>query len=145
MATDAELHFGPISRIGGSDCLDFVNTLHWRGTERPIERLTEYEDLVAWASYGNFVDTSQAARLRVLAQNEAAEAAGVLQQAWTLREALHRIIAAEMQRVEPCHAGTHEAFDLADRHSFRPRGVIDVADDESAQDEEQIHKEVAAI
>lgn len=110
MTTDADLHFGPISRIGGSDCLDFVNTLHWRGTEGPIERLTEYEDLVAWAAYGNLVDASQATRLRALAQHEAAQAAHVLQQAWTLREALHRIIAAEMQRVEPA-AGDLALFD----------------------------------
>jgi predicted RNA-binding Zn ribbon-like protein len=101
MTTDAELHFGPISRIGGADCLDFVNTLHWRGTDAPIERLTEYEDLVAWAVYGDILETSQAERLRALALKETTEAARMLERAWTLREALSRIFTAEMQRREP--------------------------------------------
>ncbi|HEV8194555.1 MAG TPA: ABATE domain-containing protein [Ktedonobacterales bacterium] len=99
--TNAEIHFGPLSRVGGADCLDFVNTLHWRGTDEQIERLAEYDDLVAWAAYGNLLDESQAARLRTLSQKETAEAGCVLQRAWTLREALHRIIRAEMERRVP--------------------------------------------
>src|SRR5215467_7157450 len=104
--TDA-IHFGPLSRIGGADCLDFVNTLHWRGTDHPIERLDEYEDLVAWAAYGDIVNAPQAARLRELAQQEPGEATRVLQHAWTFREALHRVFDAEMRRSEP------PAYDLA--------------------------------
>jgi predicted RNA-binding Zn ribbon-like protein len=99
--TDAERHFGPASRVGGAECLDFVNTLHWRGTDAPIERLAAYDDLLAWAKYGGMVDAPQAARLRELAQEEAARAARVLQRAWGLREALYRIFTAEMQRREP--------------------------------------------
>jgi predicted RNA-binding Zn ribbon-like protein len=98
--TDA-IHFGPLSRVGGADCLDFVNTLHWRGTDHAIERLDEYEDLVAWAGYGNMLTVAQAVRLCELAQAKAAEAARVLERAWTFREALHRLFDAEMRRAEP--------------------------------------------
>ncbi len=122
--TDAEIHLGPMSRIGGADCLDFVNTLHWRGTDKPIECLTAYEDLVTWAAYGNFVDAAQAAQLRTLAQRDTAEATRVLQQAWMLRETLHRIIAAEMQRREPAAddmAIFNEELGLALAHTILTR------------------------
>ncbi len=99
--TDAARHFGPTSRVGGAECLDFVNTLHWRGTDAPIDRLTTYDDLVSWAAYGGLVETPQAARLRELAREQPAEAAHVMQRAWTLREGLHRIATAEMLRREP--------------------------------------------
>lgn len=96
--TDAERHFGPGSRVGGAECLDFVNTLQWRGTGAPIERLIIYDDLVSWAAYGNLVDAPQAARLRELAREQPAEAVHVLWRARELREGLHRIVTAEMQR-----------------------------------------------
>ena len=32
---------------GGVVCLDFVNTLAWRLTDRPVEYLLSYEDLLA--------------------------------------------------------------------------------------------------
>ena len=98
--TDAERHFGPSSRVGGAECLDFVNTLHWRGTDAPVERLTTYDDLLAWATYGNLMEASQAARLREMAREQPAEAERILRRAWTLREALHRIVTAERQRHE---------------------------------------------
>lgn len=98
--TDAERHFGPSSRVGGAECLDFVNTLHWRGTDAPVERLTTYDDLLAWATYGNLMEASQAARLREMAREQPAEAERILRRAWTLREALHRIVTAERQRRE---------------------------------------------
>jgi predicted RNA-binding Zn ribbon-like protein len=99
--TDAERHFGRESRVGGAVCLDFVNTLHWRGTGATIERLTTYDDLLSWATYGNLVEAPQAMRLRELAQARPEEAAHVLRRAWTLREGLHRVVTAEMQRREP--------------------------------------------
>jgi Putative stress-induced transcription regulator len=33
---------------GGVASLDFVNTLAWRLTDRPVEYLGSYEDLLAW-------------------------------------------------------------------------------------------------
>lgn len=99
--TNAEIHFGPQSRVGGALCLDFVNTLHWRGADTPIERLTIYEDLLAWAIYGDLIEALAAARLRELAQEKPAEAAHVLQRAWMLREVLYRIFTRQMQRSEP--------------------------------------------
>ncbi|HEX8036954.1 MAG TPA: ABATE domain-containing protein, partial [Ktedonobacterales bacterium] len=99
--TDAERHFGRESRVGGAACLDFVNTLPWRGTGATIERLTTYDDLLSWAAYGNLVEAPQAARLRELAQAQPTEAADVLRRAWALREGLHRIVTAQMQRREP--------------------------------------------
>lgn len=99
--TDAERHLGPASRVGGAECLDFVNTLHWRGTDAPIERLSTYDDMLSWAAYGGLVETPQAAQLRELAREQPAEAAHVLQRAWTLREGLHRIVTAERQRRAP--------------------------------------------
>jgi hypothetical protein len=51
---DREAYVGSVGRErrfkfrGGVPCLDFVNTLAWRLTDRPVEYLGSYEDLLAW-------------------------------------------------------------------------------------------------
>src|SRR4051812_34466269 len=36
-------------RIGGALCLDFCNTVSWRLTPQPVERLRSHADLLDWA------------------------------------------------------------------------------------------------
>src|SRR5690242_17621419 len=39
----------PWPRIGGALCLDFCNTLSWRLTPEPVDRLRSHADLLDWA------------------------------------------------------------------------------------------------
>ena len=52
-ASPALLRQDPPSLIGGLPCLDFVNTVRWRGDpEARWERLTDYGELAHWAAGG---------------------------------------------------------------------------------------------
>lgn len=77
--------------IGGRPCLDFVNTLAWRGVERPTERLASYDDLATWSARAGLLSPRdvEALQRRAAALPKLAEA--TLRRAHTLREALHRL------------------------------------------------------
>ena len=103
--------------LGGSLCLDFVNTVGARvpgsepgeGTQRfevAREWLHGYEDLMAWARQASVVDARQAERLLERARREPESAASAFERAWALREALYRLFAALPD-------GTPEEADLA--------------------------------
>ncbi len=84
--------------IGGRPCLDFVNTLAWRGTERPAEGLASYDDLATWSARAGLLPPRDgtALRRRAAAHPELAEA--TLRRAYVLREALHRLFTGATAR-----------------------------------------------
>jgi len=99
---------GDLPLLGGHLCLDFANTLEWRGTERERDWLTGYEALVSWASRAGAVDRQEAEALRAYADWAPGTAAEVAEQARRLRAAVYRVASA-------CAAGeTPEAADLDD-------------------------------
>jgi predicted RNA-binding Zn ribbon-like protein len=72
---------------GGHPVLDFINTLDQRfQTTRPVERLTEYGDLLRFAQQTQLLDAAQVRRLAVSV--EPAAGAQALRSARQLREAL---------------------------------------------------------
>jgi predicted RNA-binding Zn ribbon-like protein len=77
--------------IGGRPCLDFVNTLAWRGTDRPNDRLADYGALLAWSWRAGLVSAGDAKALRPAATADPVAAAATLARARELREALHRL------------------------------------------------------
>jgi predicted RNA-binding Zn ribbon-like protein len=87
-------HAGNLSLLGGRPCLDFVNTLDWRGTDHPLEFLRTYHDLVVWSRHVGTISDQQATRLSQKAQIEISGAAAVLQDAIALREAIYRIFSS---------------------------------------------------
>jgi predicted RNA-binding Zn ribbon-like protein len=90
--------------LGGSLCLDFINTVSGKRAIRPIERLHQYADLLSWSRQ---VGISTAAECReLLAQSLARpqEAANTFQESIKLREALFRIFTVVAQRREPTSA-----------------------------------------
>ncbi len=74
--------------------LDFVNTLDWRNTDAPIERLNSYADLVAWLCEADTLPPPLAQRMLAAATADVAGATAALTRARTLREAIHRVFAA---------------------------------------------------
>jgi predicted RNA-binding Zn ribbon-like protein len=87
-------HAGNLSLLGGRPCLDFVNTVDWRGTDHPVEFLHTYDDLVVWSRHAGTISDQEAHQLLQQAKAEASRGAAVLQKALELREAIYRIFAS---------------------------------------------------
>lgn len=79
---------------GGVPCLDFVNTLGWRLTDRPAEYLGSYEDLLAWGRQAGLLAPDETEVLSGWAATHPEEARATLSRAVALREAIHRVLSA---------------------------------------------------
>jgi len=94
-------HSGNLNLVGGTLCLDFVNTLDWRGRELPVEFLKEYSDLVAWSRHAGIVKPKEAKQLIQKASKNPLKAENVLNDAGTLREILYRIFTSVFEEKPP--------------------------------------------
>ncbi len=79
---------------GGVLCLDFVNTVAWRLTDRPVEYLGSYEDLLAWGRQAGLLAPDETEVLSGWAATDPEEARETLSRAVALREAVHRVFSA---------------------------------------------------
>jgi predicted RNA-binding Zn ribbon-like protein len=79
---------------GGVSCLDFVNTLAWRLTDRPVEYLGSYEDLLAWGKQAGLLAPDETEALSGWAATDPEKAGDALSRAVALREAIHRVFSA---------------------------------------------------
>jgi len=79
---------------GGRLCLDFANTIGWRGREESNEHLGSYGDFIAWAELAGAVPVRSARALLRAAAARPAEARQTLARAIELRETLYRVFAA---------------------------------------------------
>jgi len=77
-------------------CLDFVNTVDNRPTEAK-DLLETYDDLLAWAEQAGVLEPALAAELKAEAMRRPAAAAGALEGAKALREAVHAVLEAVMR------------------------------------------------
>jgi predicted RNA-binding Zn ribbon-like protein len=83
--------YGPIA---GRLCLDFANTLIWRGSDREHDWLSSYANLVEWGKMAGTLSDATAQGLHRKAARRPAQAEEVLKAAVALREALYRIFSA---------------------------------------------------
>ena len=96
-----------ISLIGGRLCLDFVNTIGARRIAASgqltirDEKLTSYEDLVAWAHHAGALSVVEAEWALREVELRPHEAGKVLTDARRLREALYRILKSILGRQQP--------------------------------------------
>lgn len=74
--------------------IDFANSVEWHAADVPVEHLTSYERLVAWAEAAGLLDPSTATPFLAFAATHPQRAAEALTRAIELREALYRIYAA---------------------------------------------------
>jgi len=85
--------FSPPKLIAGVLCLDFINTVSYRGdTHDRGERLTSYSELIAWARPAGIVGAGVAASLLKRADRNPGLASAVVVQAIEFREALARLL-----------------------------------------------------
>ena len=112
----------PPKLIGGSRCIDFLNTVEWRGDpDAQGERLTDYDEFVTWAAHSGYLDAGEQATARRLAKREPAKAKAVLADAVMLRERIVDVIARR--------AGAVAAFNAALR---RLHVAVELAEDDGA-------------
>ena len=93
---DKKRDAGNLKLLGGRLCLDFVNTLDWRGTDRPQEFLNTFHDLLSWCRHVGICSQEDIRKLYQMADRSNAEAKLVLNRAITLREAIYRLFAASI-------------------------------------------------
>jgi predicted RNA-binding Zn ribbon-like protein len=102
--------------IAGNLCLDFINTLDNRPSCEPKELLKKYDDLAHFAEDTGILTSEQRHRLSERARLMADEADDAMRRARDLREALHEIFSALMNRqtapqlaMEKLNANLHDA------------------------------------
>ena len=83
-----------VNLVGGNPCLDFANTVFWRGREDSEELLTTYADLVDWALRVRLVPPDCAIRLKRKAERHPEKAENIRRRATELRDLIYRIFSA---------------------------------------------------
>jgi len=79
--------------LGHALCLDFANTVDWRGSTHE-ERLHDYEDLLVWGRHAGALTEDQAQSLSRIARRNPSAAQDAYTRAIALREALYRTFSA---------------------------------------------------
>ncbi len=90
--------------LGRSLCLDFVNTVGFRGRTPNQDKLLRFADLVRWSELAGILRHSTAVRLLDLAAEQPRAAHSLLARAIRLREALHCIFKAVIEGRNPLQA-----------------------------------------
>jgi predicted RNA-binding Zn ribbon-like protein len=88
---DPGTYTGTYKIIGGELCLDFANTVSWRGTERAHDWLHKYANFAAWGELVGIISEDERIALLEAAEQHADEAHQVLQKAIQLREVINTI------------------------------------------------------
>jgi predicted RNA-binding Zn ribbon-like protein len=82
-------------------CLDFANTLCWRGSDPPSEALRGLDDLLAWCTAAGVQDGPVIDRLGSWWRAHPVRGTEVFAEAIGLREAIYRILTAAARSGEP--------------------------------------------
>ncbi len=82
-------------------CLDFVNTVEWHSSGKPIERLNSFRDLAEWSRRANVATEAEMKLLLQQAKEDPPGADNALKRAIGLREALYRIFSSASEYTGP--------------------------------------------
>lgn len=80
--------------VGGRICLDFVNTVSWRGRAASRDNLESYAELARWGARAGAWSRERARAARRFADEHPRKASAVLESARDLREAVYRCAVA---------------------------------------------------
>jgi predicted RNA-binding Zn ribbon-like protein len=75
-------------------CLDYTNTVSWRGRESPEDALAGLDDLLAWCLSSGALGGEAVATLRAWGRERPARAAALFAETVALRETIFRIFSA---------------------------------------------------
>jgi predicted RNA-binding Zn ribbon-like protein len=99
--TDKKRNAGNLKLLGGRLCLDFTNTLDWRGTDTPVEFLNTFQDLVIWSRHAGVCTSQESRKLSLMAKQSATITPKVHRRAIELRENIYRIFSAISRNKNP--------------------------------------------
>lgn len=85
-------------------CLVFANSLSWRPSDQPVEKLHAFADLVAWCQTAQSLDPAGADQLRQWAQHNTRVAANLFDEAIATRETIYRLFSATAENSQPAAA-----------------------------------------
>ena len=103
---------------GVAPCLDLANTVSWRRSRQPIERLNGYGDLVEWARQSSLLTAAEARILAHEARRQPLAAARMLARTQALREAVYRVFSGLAVGTQPADEDlTHLEREL--QHALR--------------------------
>lgn len=97
-----------LSLLGGCLCLDFTNTVEFRGTQRARDWLASVDDVIAWGEHAGALAPALAARLRRRAASDPARARKAFDRALALREAIYNVGSAIAAKRTPPRAAMAE-------------------------------------
>jgi predicted RNA-binding Zn ribbon-like protein len=92
--TDPRRDVALIAGPRGDMCLDYANTLSWRGRAAPVETLGDARDLLRWLVGAAGLASEMVAEMEGRARADPVRAARLLAEAVALRERIYRIFAA---------------------------------------------------
>jgi predicted RNA-binding Zn ribbon-like protein len=75
-------------------CLNYANTLSWRGSDKPVEKFHGLADILRWTQRSGAVRPATTQQLRGWSRHHQAEAGELFAQAIAIREAMFRIFSA---------------------------------------------------
>lgn len=114
--------FRGLALVGGHPALDFLNTVKYRGTAHPGDRLAAFEDVVAWARIAVLISDGEARRLARPVQDKA-DTARVCREIGAFRENLRRLFHAPDPR-DPAYLAAVSEVETA-ISELRPAARID--------------------
>ncbi|RLC18534.1 MAG: hypothetical protein DRI24_02835 [Deltaproteobacteria bacterium] len=80
-----------VNLVGGNVCLDFTNTLYWRGRKDCEELIKTYSDFINWSLRVKLINSDQAEQLQQKASEYPEKAEKIRLRAIKLREVIFRI------------------------------------------------------
>jgi predicted RNA-binding Zn ribbon-like protein len=119
---------GTYEATAGQLCLDFANTLSWRGSDRQHDWLDSYSNLVEWGKIVGVLPNETAHVLLREAARRPTQADSVVRQAIELREAIYRIFSAVAVGASP-QAIDMDVLNAALVEALRHLRIIPEADD----------------
>jgi predicted RNA-binding Zn ribbon-like protein len=75
-------------------CLGYANTLSWRGSDAPVEKLGGLDDLLRWLDEAAAMSSASVAEARDRSSRDPAMGTRLLAEAIALREAIFRVFSA---------------------------------------------------
>jgi predicted RNA-binding Zn ribbon-like protein len=82
-------------------CLDFINTLSWRGRQEPEELLNTYRDLVVWSRHANILTDNDVEMLTREAERHPSKAKKAIYSSIELREVIYSIFSSIAEGTAP--------------------------------------------
>ena len=121
----------------GALCLDFANTVSWRRSPAPIDRLATYGDLASWAQQVGVISEREELALLAEAETQPRRSRLLVGRAHSLREAIFDTFAVLSERriprgevgplkpwIQQAIANSELVRDV-DRHRWQPTAVAD--------------------